>query len=203
MKGEIDTSFVTNQRDLFTSGMAAQIGMNAFGVWLAIKSHSDFNTGECWPGMRRISDLTSLSLGAVQKSVQILLDAKLLRILEEGRGKRSAKYIPRERLDVRIGSTVLCTIVIDYVPARLRERLAKIEKAVLEGVDDPEVFAQVDIIPGKGFVWDPASNALKGNFSARDLPALSEDPATTALLSDLQKKVMDIKNKKRSRPVDK
>ena len=39
MEGRIDASFQTVQRDLFTSGMAAQIGMNAFGVWLAIKSH--------------------------------------------------------------------------------------------------------------------------------------------------------------------
>lgn len=103
MKGEIDTSFCTSQRDLFSSGLAAQIGMNAFGVWLAIKSHADYNTGKCWPGMRLLSRLTNLSLGSVQKSVQILIDARLLRVVEQGKGKRSTSYIPRERLDVRLG----------------------------------------------------------------------------------------------------
>ena len=54
MQGRIDTSFQTLQRDLFSSGLAAKIGMNAFGVWLAIKSHADYNTGKAWPGMRRL-----------------------------------------------------------------------------------------------------------------------------------------------------
>jgi hypothetical protein len=43
MEGRIDASFQTVQRDLFTSGMAAQIGMNAFGVWLAIKQGLAWN----------------------------------------------------------------------------------------------------------------------------------------------------------------
>ena len=79
MEGRIDASFQTVQRDLFTSGMAAQIGMNAFGVWLAIKSHADYNTGKAWPGMRRLADLTGLSLGLIHKSVQILVESHLLR----------------------------------------------------------------------------------------------------------------------------
>lgn len=192
MKGEIDTSFITNQRDLFTSGLAAQIGMNAFGVWLAIKSHSDYNTGECWPGMRRLSELTRLSLGAIQKSVQILLDAKLLRLALAGKGKRSAKYVARERLDVRIGSRVICTIVIDYVPNRLRERLEKIAKAVSEGIDDPEAFAQVDIIPGRDFMWDAEAKMLRAAISIAELPATACS-STSMALNPLQKRFLALK----------
>ena len=192
MKGEIDTSFITNQRDLFTSGLAAQIGMNAFGVWLAIKSHSDYNTGECWPGMRRLSELTRLSLGAVQKCVQILLDAKLLRLALPGKGTRSAKYVARERLDVRIGSRVICTIVIDYVPNRLRERLEKIAKAISEGVDDPAAFAQVDIIPGRDFMWDADAKMLRAAIPATELPPAAGS-STSMVLNPLQKRLLALK----------
>lgn len=41
MQGQVDTSFETLQRDIFASGMAATIGMNACGVWIAIKSQAD------------------------------------------------------------------------------------------------------------------------------------------------------------------
>ena len=93
MRGAVDTSFETLQRDLFASGMAARIGMNAFGVWLAIKSHADYATGECWPGMRRLAGLTGLAVGTIQKSVRTLLDARLLRIKKMGGRGRGNTYV--------------------------------------------------------------------------------------------------------------
>lgn len=170
MQGRIDTSFETLQRDLFASGLAAQIGMSSFGVWLAIKSHADYNTGECWPGMRRLATLTGLSLGQVSKSVHTLIEARLLRILVEARGKRGNRYVARERLDVRVGERVLCTIVVDYVPATLRSTLAQLGRAVATGSGAKEVFAACEIIPGDGFVWDAKSGVLRGQVAARDVP---------------------------------
>ena len=45
IRGDIDTTYHTQQRDMFASGLAAEIGVNAFAVWHAIKSHADFQTG--------------------------------------------------------------------------------------------------------------------------------------------------------------
>ena len=56
--GDIDTTYYTQQRDMFASGLAAEIGVNAFAVWHAIKSHADFQTGVSWPGIRRLMLLT-------------------------------------------------------------------------------------------------------------------------------------------------
>ena len=195
MKGEIDTSFFTNQRDLFTSGMAAQIGMNAFGVWLAIKSHADFNTGHAWPGMRTLADLTGLSLASVQKCVKTLLDAKLLRLVEEGKGKRSAKYIPRERLDVRLGTRVICTIVIDYIPTRMKERLERIGAHISGKKDDPEALTLATIIPGPGFTWDEKYGELKASIPTAELPSHNDVDGETAIKNDLQKRILAIKDK--------
>lgn len=170
MQGRIDTSFQTLQRDLFASGMAARIGMSAFGVWLAIKSHADYNTGECWPGMRRLAELTGLSVGGVSKCVHTLVDAKLLRVLEAGKGKRGNRYVARERMDVRVGERVLCTVIVDYVPATMRSTLKEIEGALSSGKGSPEVFAACEIIPGDGFKWDPKSGSMRGEIAGRDLP---------------------------------
>lgn len=198
MQGRIDTSFETLQRDLFASGMAARIGMGAFGVWLAIKSHADYNTGECWPGMRRLSELTGLSLGAVSNAVHVLVEAKLLRVLAEGRGKRGNRYIARERLDVRLGDRVLCTIVLDYVPATMRATLKELDRAVTAGKGVPEALAACEIIPGAGFTWDASERVLRASIPARDIPALeaSED----ALRQPLVQRVLAIRDKARNAP---
>ena len=192
MQGRIDTSFETLQRDLFASGMAARIGMGAFGVWLAIKSHADYNTGECWPGMRRLGELTGLSLGAVSKSVHTLVEARLLRVLAPGRGKRGNRYIARERLDVRLGDRVLCTIVIDYVPSTMRATLKAIGSAVGRG-GSPDVFAACEIVPGEGFSWDGQAGVLRAQVSARDVPPV--ELAEEVLKQPLVQRVLAIQSR--------
>lgn len=194
MQGRIDTSFQTLQRDLFASGLAAKIGMNAFGVWLAIKSHADYNTGKAWPGMRRLSDLTGLSLGLIHKSVQTLLEANLLRVEKPSKGgRRGQTYVACERMDVRLGDRVLCTIVLDYVPATLRQSLNSIEQALVTGEATPETFAHCRILPGPGFAWDAAGKALTAVISSRDIPPpeLSEE----ALKQPLVQRVLAIQEK--------
>lgn len=204
MQGKIDTSFETSQRDLFTSGVAAQIGMNAFGLWLAIKSHADYNTGECWPGMRRLSKLTGLSLGSVSNGVHALIDAKLLRIVTMGSGKRGTKYVARERLDVRLGARVLCTIVLDYVPIRLRDRLREIDNTLKVGEMNQDVFADCEIIPGDGFMWDAGSGVLRTAIRARDVPVPSIDESAASMQTELMQKALALQRKamKRNQGVD-
>ena len=49
VRGDLDATYITQQRDMFASGLAAQIGVYAYTVWSAIKYHSDFQTGQSWP----------------------------------------------------------------------------------------------------------------------------------------------------------
>jgi len=166
-EGRINTTFGTYQADLFESGLVAQIGANAFVVWAAIKAHSDFKTGVAWPSIRRLMQLTGLANATVQKCLDTLEDSHLLR--SEVRG-RKRYYIPRERLDVSIGTRVLCTIVIDYVPATMRDTLNQVKDALAAGKDS-EAFAQVDIIPGAGFDWDPDKKLLRASIRAAEVPS--------------------------------
>lgn len=174
MKGKIDASFQTEQRDMFASGIVAEIGVNAYAVWSAIKYHADFQTGEAWPGMRRLGELVGLSKSAVDRAVDALEGAKLLRVVKSGNRRRGQTYIARERMAVRIGSRILCTIVIDYVPAKLRGTLDRIEKA-LDGKAGSEAFADVEIIPGEGFLWDATENVLRGRIEAQEVPPGERD----------------------------
>lgn len=170
MQGQIDSSFQTEQRDLFASGVVAEIGVNAYAVWSAIKYHADFQTGEAWPGMRRLGELVGLSKSAVDRAVDTLEKAKMVRVVKGANRRRGQTYIARERMAVRIGSRILCTIVIDYVPAKLRGQLRQLENALQSGEDIPEAWADVEIIPGNGFTWDEHAKVLRGQVSAREMP---------------------------------
>lgn len=170
LNGKIDSSFQTEQRDLFASGIVAEIGVNAYAVWSAIKYHADFETGEAWPGMRRLGELVGLSKSAVDRAVDTLEQAHMVRIVKGHAKRRGQTYIARERMAVRLGSRVICTIVIDYVPARLRGRIKQLEAELASPRGDIEAFADVEIIPGDGFEWDTEAKVLRGRLAASDVP---------------------------------
>lgn len=175
--GKIDSSFQTEQRDLFASGIVAEIGVNAYAVWGAIKYHADFQTGEAWPGMRRLGELVGLSKSAVDRAVDVLEKSNMLRVVKASPGRRKGQtYIARERMAVRIGSRIICTIVLDYVPARLRSQLVAIEKALDGAPEDQEALANVEIIPGEGFAWDEGQKRLLGRLKASEMPKQELDP---------------------------
>ena len=170
IKGRVDSSFTTEQRDLFASGLVAEIGVNAYAVWHAIKCFADYNTGHAYPGVRAIGVKVGIGKSSVQRAVEVLEGAKMLRIVQGHTKRRGQTYIARERMSVTVGATVLCTIVIDYVPERLRGQVKRLADVISKGRDDPEAFAEVEIIPGPGFEWDPATRTLKGRIGASQLP---------------------------------
>ena len=170
IEGNIDSSFTTEQRDLFASGIVAEIGVNAYAVWSAIKFYADYNTGHAWPGMRKLGEKLGLSAMTVKRAIDQLESAKMVRIVEKSTKRKGQTYIARERMCIRLGKRVLCTIVIDYVPGTLRGKINRLESALTTGEDDPEAFAEVEIIPGAGFQWDDTTRTLRGQVAAREIP---------------------------------
>ena len=188
----IDSSFITQQRDLFESGLVASIGANAFAVWCALKYHADFSTGRAFPGVRRLAELVGLNKDTVSKCLHTLSEARLLRSTPRGRGKA---YVARERLDVRLGSVVVCSIVVDYIPSRIRQKILAVERAIESGAGfDDEAFAEVEIIPGPQFEWDPESKSLKGKLPARELA--SQQPVTPGAAREEFRQLLDRMRKK-------
>ena len=170
MEGRIDSSFTTEQRDLFASGIVAEIGVSAYAVWHAIKYYADYNTGKAFPGMRTIAAKLGISVGSVSNAIKSLEAAKMLRVVQGHTKRRGQTYIARERMSVTVGAATICTIVIDYVPERLRGQIKRLGESFKTGEHDPEAFAEVEIIPGDGFEWDDATKTLRGRIEAAKLP---------------------------------
>jgi biotin operon repressor len=170
IEGHIDSSFTTEQRDLFASGIVAEIGVNAYAVWSAIKFYADYNTGHAWPGMRKLGEKLGLSASTVKRAIDQLETAQMVRIVASSTKRKGQTYVARERMSIRLGKRVLCTIIIDYVPGTLRGKINRLESALATGEDDPEAFAEVEIIPGDGFEWDSKTRTLRGQVAAREIP---------------------------------
>lgn len=179
MEGRIDSTFGTFQRDMFESGLVSEIGANCFVIWIAIKTHADFNTGKAWPSIRRIAEITGLADKTVQKALKELQTAHLLKIVQTGNQRQSTRYIARERLDVKLGNRLLCRIVMDYIPSQIKANMHKIQETLKSGERNPEAFTQVEIIPGDGFIWNAQTGTLQSQIPIRELPIRQQDEFDT------------------------
>lgn len=207
MKGQINSTFGMLTRDMFESGLAAEIGAGPMLVWLAIKHHSDYTTGSAHPGIRRLCEVTGLTDKTVMAHIDTLIAAHLLRIDQPGNRRRSTRYTPMERMDVRLGDRLLCRVCIDYAPAQLQKTLRRIEGAVKTGKPDPDAWVGVMIVPGPGFVWDPSAGVLRGQVARADLPdapgsSLTPEDVAGALLG-LEKAYPVLKRRPRKTLVEK
>lgn len=168
VRGDLDATYMTQQRDMFSSGLAAQIGVYAYTTWCAIKYHSDFQTGQSWPGIRHLAELVGASKASIEKAILELEKRHLLRVTRKGRRNI---YVARERMDVRVGDKVICSIAVDYVPAQMRDRLAALRGATAGELEDADVWAEVEIIPAPGFQHDPETGTYKGRLRADEIPS--------------------------------
>lgn len=157
---KINPTYLTTQRDLFDSGLVATIGAAAFTIWNAIKAHADFNTGQAFPGLRKLAEITGMGKSTAQRAVETLEKNHLLRIVRLANARRGQTYIARERLEVKVGALLVCTVVMDYIPSRRTETLTALKNGVPNGKIDSSL---VEILPGEGFTFDTES----GRFSAR------------------------------------
>lgn len=212
LTGQVDSTFTTQQRDLFTSGLLAEIGVNAFAVWSVIKYYADYQTGKAYPGMREIGRKIGLSKDSVSRAIPILINAHLLRVVEDSKyKKRGQTYVARERITVRLGDRVLCVVVFDYVPNELRKKIRRINETLKTGENDFEAWSEVEIIPGDGFVWDANSKSLKAkileaeivknNIDGNDYHRQVGEKILSQIAPGLAKKIM-IKNEASSQTRD-
>ena len=183
MEGHIDTTFTTSYRDMLAAGTIAEIGVNAFAVWHAIKNHADFATGQAWPGMRALATMTGLSRSSVQRAVQVLIEQHLLRVTLSASKTRGQTYVACERLRITIGNTLICTVIVDYLPANLRQTISRVHQALTTGENDPQAFANVTVIPCPGLQWDTTSCTLRGAFPAHSLVPRQPAPDDPAMIA--------------------
>lgn len=72
-------------RGLIKDKVIAQVGTAAFCVYVAIKAHTDLNTGNAWPSVALLSDQIGISKDTVLRSLKTLVEAGLLKVEKQGR----------------------------------------------------------------------------------------------------------------------
>lgn len=72
-------------RGLIKNGEIAKVGTVAFCVYVAIKAHTDLDTGNAWPSIALLAEQVGVSKDTVERSLKKLVSAGLLKVEKRGR----------------------------------------------------------------------------------------------------------------------
>lgn len=118
-------------RTMFSQGDVAKMGPYAFTVYCAIKAHANFNTGEAFPGIPLIAQLTGISKSQVKRTLDVLDELGYLSI---DRSHRKNHYTLREKIAIEDADghpTAIATW--DYLPLTVQEAMNDLRNVLVTG----------------------------------------------------------------------
>lgn len=72
-------------RGMIQDGEIAKVGTVAFCVYIAIKAHTDLETGSAWPSIPTLARLVGVSEDTISRALKTLVDNGLLKVEKRGR----------------------------------------------------------------------------------------------------------------------
>lgn len=123
---------------MYDSGDVAKMGSHALNVYLAIKSHVNFESGKSWPSIDTIATKAGISDRQVMRELKTLEEFGYLTLAKEG---RKNVYTLREKVAL-IDETGQPSAVAtwDYLPATVKVAQAELKNYMQTGVNDGRII---------------------------------------------------------------
>jgi DNA-binding transcriptional ArsR family regulator len=118
-------------RDMVESGDVAKMGPHAVTTYLVIKAHTNFATGQSFPGVDTIAAKAGMSTRQVLRELKVLEDHGYLNKRKEGRNNH---YTLREKVqvtDTEGRPTAVATW--DYLPNSVKSAVADLKNVLVTG----------------------------------------------------------------------
>ena len=81
----VENMWVHLVRGMIKDKVIAKIGMPAFCIYVAIKAHTDLNTGNAWPSVALLGEQVGVAKETVLKALKTLVEEGLLKVEKHGR----------------------------------------------------------------------------------------------------------------------
>lgn len=118
-------------RTMFTNGDVKQIGPYAFTIYCAVKAHASFHTGEAFPGIDKLVELTGISPAQVKRVLATLEASGYLNISKVGRRNH---YTLREKVAIQDAHGRPAAVATwDYLPGTVKDTVADLRNVLVTG----------------------------------------------------------------------
>lgn len=176
---KVDTTWFSIFRTTIASGDMAKMGPYAFAVYCVIKTHANFTTGNAFPSIELISELSGISNAQVRREIHTLENIGYL--LKQKIG-RSNLYRVKERVGISDLSGNLHAVADwDYRPNHMMAAIDEIKNTVSLGdltsgriVNIEKLTVINNVNSGSGTQININGNVLNSNDLAAIVAMMSE-----------------------------
>jgi len=87
---QVDHMWIHLVRGMVRTGEIAKVGPVPFCVYVAIKAHTDLNTGNAWPSITLLASQVGVSNDTVERALKTLIKHGLIKVEKRGRSNQYA-----------------------------------------------------------------------------------------------------------------
>lgn len=127
-----ETTWFHMFRDMIESGDVARMGPLAVTVYLVIKSHTNFKTGNAFPGVELIAEKAGISARQVIRELKTLEEYQYITKSRKGRHN---VYTLREKVSIESGEDgrPMAVATWDYLPNSVQHAVADLKNVLVSG----------------------------------------------------------------------
>jgi len=116
---------------MIANGDMTKMGPFAFAVYCVIKAHTNFSTGDSFPGQELVAEKTGISLAQVKRALKTLEDMDYLTKEKQG---RSNHYQLREKVEIQDAhGRPQAVATWDYLPSGVQAAIADLKNVMVSG----------------------------------------------------------------------
>lgn len=157
-------------REQVQSGEIARVGVTAWAVYCAVKSHTGLETGDAFPSTSRLAELVGVSHDTVFRALKKLVEAGLISA-EKRRGKGSS-YTVTEKIPMEDDKgEPWATAERKYVPLQFSNFVAELQRLAQTGNLPTDKGITINLVV-QNVYGEHAHVNVNANYEAPDKPAV-------------------------------
>lgn len=155
-------------REQVQSGEIARVGVTAWAVYCAVKSHTGLETGDAFPSTARLAELVGVSHDTVFRALKKLVEAGLVSA-DKQRGKGST-YSVTEKIPMEDEKgEPWATAERKYVPLQFTNFVAELQRLAATGNLPTDKGITINLVV-QNVYGEHAKVSVNANYEAPDRP---------------------------------
>lgn len=172
-----DTIWFHVFHSMYSTRDVNKMGPYGLAVYMAIKAHTNFKTGEAFPGIPLIAELSGMSESQVKRGLTTLKEMKYLTVQKMG---RQNLYTLREKIVIQDSAGRPSAVATwDYLPDSVKAAVADLKNVLVTGK-----MGSAQIVHIENITVNVSNVNVNGNQTNIYMAGV-KDPATKKRIDDM------------------
>lgn len=181
---KVDHQWFHFVRGMVFSGKLAEMGPMGVVTYVILKAHTNFETGEAFPSIKRIAELAGTSHDTIQRAMRKLIEMGLVTVDKSGKVNR---YMLTESIDItRKNGEPFATAMREYQPNQFKDFIGQLKAFAESGNLPSDRAISINVTFNVQNIHQGDNGTVTMNVQNVSIPDGGNEPG---LLSDFEERM--------------